>query len=43
VLALDAVVVGQAADVGEGEVDLVGDLLHDGEEELTECVLDVLA
>lgn len=39
VLALDAVVGRGLADVGEFEVDLVGDALHDGEEELAEGIL----
>lgn len=39
VLALDAVVGGWLADVGELEVDLVGDALHHGEQELAQGIL----
>lgn len=40
--AIDAVVGGGTADVGEGEVDFVVDTLHDGEDECAEGMLYML-
>lgn len=42
VFAVDAVVGGGLADVGEGEVDFVVDTLHDGEDEFAEGILYLL-
>ena len=39
VLAVDTVVGGRLANVGEGEVDFIGDSLHGGEDEFAEGIL----